>query len=111
MLSNCQRVRKVAVHAHPERFNPLQKQERVEGADTRADVAQALHAGLDNETNVAKGVPELQSMIGSGRFREIGEVAVVPGELSAIHDDAANRSTMATHELRQRVKDYVGAVI
>ena len=39
----------MALHAHVQRFDALQEQERVEGADARADIAQPFDAGFDDE--------------------------------------------------------------
>ena len=50
-------------------------------------------------------------MIGARRLGQLRELAVVPVELAAIDDDAADAVAMAAHELRQRVHHDVGAVI
>src|ERR1039458_10113537 len=92
-----------------QRLQPLQEEERVERAERRADVAQQLHPHLDDESHVAQArkvaehVPELQAVVAWVRLRELRELAVVPLELTRIHNDPADRRPVSADILGCRV--------
>ena len=98
-----QRVRHVAVHAQAQRLDPLQEQKRVERAQAGAHVAQAFHPRLDDVGDVPEGLRELQAVVRTRRLGELREFALLPGELSAVHDDSTDAGAMPAHELGERV--------
>ena len=59
----------------------LQEQERIEGADARAEIAQAFHARLDDEGQVAEDLDELHAVIAGAGLGEVRELASFQGNL------------------------------
>ena len=86
------RVGDVRVHPQRQRLHPLQQQERVEGGEHAAEVAQPLDAQLGAEAVLAEVVPEAQVAVGGDRLGHHREVAVVPREPAGV-DDRRRRST------------------
>ncbi|MBG9886966.1 hypothetical protein ABE10_10490, partial [Bacillus toyonensis] len=82
--------------------------------DRRPEVAEQLHAGLDDvRESVAHGRRVAGAVIRGVRLGETGELLHVlrPGESSAVDHDAADRGAMAAEELGDRVHDDVSAVL
>src|SRR3546814_3727416 len=88
----------------------LDDQEGVERADGGADVAQQLHAGLEDERSGPQGLPVLQAVVALVGLGEAG-VATAGAEVerAAVDDDPAHRVAMPAEELGGRVDDDVGA--
>src|SRR5438270_6379115 len=101
----------MAVYTHAQSLDSLQEQEGVEWTDARSDVSQTFDARFDDEADVTEGVPKLHAVIGGRGLGEMGKPAIVPGELTAIHDHAADGGAMATHEFGHGVENDVGAMV
>ena len=101
----------VGLHAQRQRLDPVQEQERVEGGEDPAEVAQALDAQLRAEAVLAEVVPEAQVAVRRHRLGHQREVAVVPREAPGVEHDAADRRPVTAEELRRRVQDDVDAVV
>ena len=101
------------LHPQVQRFQPLQEQERVERAHRRAEVAQQLRAGLEDvgELHRAERLEELHAVIARVGLGQFGELAVAPGEVPLLDDDAADRRAVPADELRAGVDDDVGALL
>ena len=56
-----------------ERFQPLEEQERAEGVQAGAQVAQDLYADLDGKGDRSKRLAELQAVVPFGGLGEVGE--------------------------------------
>ena len=112
-LGNLQRVVADAVHAQSQRFDALQNQERVEGRNRRAHVAQRHDAGTADVGSGAECFGIDDAVVGHVRFVETLELRLVlgPRELAAIDDDAADGIAMAAEVLGQGMDDDVGAVL
>ena len=107
-------VRDMALDAQAERFEALQEEEGVEGGEAAAEVAQDLDAGLDDEGRQAGGeqVGVDQAVVGVIRGVEVGEARVVlPGEVAAVDDHAADGGAVPADELGGGVDDDVGAAL
>ena len=102
---------RVALHAQLQRLQALQEQKRVERAERRAEIAQALHARLHDVGEVAEGLVEANAVIALARFEQLREAALVPGKAAAIHDHAADRRAVSADELGGRMHHDVGAVL
>lgn len=81
------------------------------GVQGGAEVAEDLDAGADDEGDGAKRLPELEAVVAVRRLRHLREAAVVPLELSAIDDNAADGGAVAADPLCRRVDYDVGAVV
>ena len=107
-----------ALHAHAQRqrFQPLDVQETVERARRRADVAQQRHARLDDVGDGSHRLHRLgphRAVIGGvGLVQQREAVGVLlPVEIAAVDDDAADRGAMTADIFRRRVHHDRGAVI
>src|SRR4051794_4580696 len=100
VLRNLQGVFKVAVHSHPKRVDPLEKEKRVERAHARAKISQTLHSCTNDERNLAKRVPEPHAVVSPCGLGELLELSVIPWEVAAIHDNSADRRSVPAHEFR-----------
>src|SRR5215204_799520 len=105
------RVRRVALHPEWQRLEALQEQEAVERAQGRTVVSEHLDPGLQDKGKLTQRRVDLQSVVGWVWFGEPRELPVVPGELAAVHYDAADGRTVPPDELGRRVDDYVGPVL
>ena len=101
----------MAVHAHAQGLDALHKQERIEGAEAGADVAQAFDAGADDEGDGSEDFAEIHAVIGAGGLVDLREGALFPIELAAVDDHAADGVAVSAHEFGERVHHDVGAVI
>ena len=100
------------LHAQRQRLDAGQDQEGVERRQRRAEIAQAEHAAGDRESEIAKGLLQLDAVIFRARLAQHRIFVVLrPVEGAGIDDDAADRVAVAAEEFRQRVHDDVGAVI
>ena len=100
----CRSMRRLSVS------RPWRNEERVERRDRRADVAQQLHAGLDDVGAGAERRPVGEAVVarvGLGEAREPAARREV--ERAAVDDHAADRRAVAADELGGRVHDDVGA--
>src|ERR1700736_1060704 len=99
------------IHPHGQRFDPLQKEERIERADARTDIAKTFDAGANYERDGSEHFAEFHAVIGRRRLVDLREGALLPRELAAIDDGSADAVSVASHELRQRMDHDVGAVV
>mmetsp|Transcript_25725 Transcript_25725/g.37990 ORF Transcript_25725/g.37990 Transcript_25725/m.37990 type:complete len:300 (+) Transcript_25725:230-1129(+) len=117
-LCNLQSIAVVTLHAKRQRLQPLKGEETSEGRQARADVAQTFDAGTEDESQVGsewtpgtKNVPELEAVVSRAGFGVVGELSVVPREVAAVDDDAANVGTMTVNPLGGRLNNNVGTVL
>src|SRR5688500_11349643 len=99
------------VHPHPKGLDALQEEERIERAHAWPEVPKPVDTAFDDERNRPEYLPKLHSVIGRRRIIQHREVALLPWEFPAVHDDAADAGAVAAHELRERVNNNVGAVV
>ena len=112
MLGHGERVLRVALHAQVQGFDALQQQEGVERRERGAGVAQALHAGLEDEGQRPEGLGVGEAVVGGIGLGELLEAAGGgPVELAGVDDDAADGGAVAAEELGGRVDDDVGALL
>ncbi len=110
VLGHLLRVGEVTLHAQAQRLEALQDQERVERRDRKAEVAQHLHASLEDERAVAERREVGEAVVagvGLGEVREATGRGVV--ERAAVDDRAADRRAVAADELGEAVDHDVGA--
>ena len=113
-LGDLLRVLHVTLDAQRQRLDALDEQPGALRGDRGAEVAQQLHAGLDD---VGEAVADRGRVAGAVVRRvghgEAGELVDVLGPLerAAVDDDAADDGAVAAEELRRRVHDDVGAVL
>src|SRR3712207_5284669 len=88
-LSDGHRVLRVALHPEVQRLETLQKEEAVERAERRAVVPEHLDTSLQDKGELAQSRVDLEPVVGGVGIGESGELAVIPGKLSAVHDHAA----------------------
>ena len=62
------------VHAHAQRLDALEEQERVERAQARAEVAQPFHAAADDVGDGAEDFAEVHAVIGAGGLVDLRDV-------------------------------------
>lgn len=111
-------VLEVAVKTQAERLDALRDQERVERRDGRAEVAQQLHARLEDEGQVraerradAEVPGEHQpvvALLGRVVVRELLRVLTVV-ERATVDDDPRDRGPVSPKVFRRGVHDHVGA--
>ena len=107
----------MARDAQRQRLQPLQELECVEGAQRRAEIAQQLHAHFDDEGDIARsgdvaqGVPKNEAVVARVGLGELGEFAVVPLEVAAIHDYAADGGAVPADVFRGGKHDDVRAML
>ena len=104
-------VADVAVHAQPQRLDPLQEQEGVERAHGAAQVPQRFGAQLHQVAIGAEGLVEGEAVIGRRRLGDDGEAAVGPVEFAGIHHRAADAGAVAAEELGGGMHDDVRAPV
>ena len=104
-----ERVLAVPVHAHVQRLESLQEQERVERAERRSEGAKRLAARAHGEPEIAERLVEAHAVVPARRLGHARELAVVPRELPRLDDHAADRRPVAADELRRGVGDEVRA--
>ncbi len=66
-------VVRMALRPQRERLETLQEEERAEGVESGAEVAQDFDADLDCERHGAEGLAELEAVVTFGRFGEVRE--------------------------------------
>ena len=96
------------------RLDALDEREGAVGRDRGTDVAQQLHARLDDVGDaVAEHVGVAGAVVARVGLGESGELLDVlrPLELAAVDDDAADDRAVAAEELGGRVHDDVGTVL
>ena len=81
-LRERERVLAVTLDAERERLETLQEEEGGEGVHGRAEVAEDLNAGLDDESELAEGLAVLEAVVALRWLGEAGELAVRPVELA-----------------------------
>ena len=102
-----------AVLADPQgqRFDPLQEEEGVEGAEGRSDVSQELDPGLDDIGKFSQRFAVNQAMVAGVRFGELGETSRGPIKITRVHDGAPDGGPMPADELCGRINDDVDPVV
>ena len=103
-------VAAVRLHAEFERLDSLNEEERVERADAGSEIAQTLHARLNDVGQRPEHLGELHAVISRARLRD-RRVLVGPCELAAIDDDAADGGAVPAQELGGRLDHDIGAVL
>ena len=112
-----QRVLALTVKPQGKCLQSLGQEKRIEGALTRAEVAQDFNAGPDDEGDIAEGsflaknFPELQPVVSRAWFREHREIAVGPVEFSGIDDHSPDRRAVSANPFRRRMNDDICSVI
>src|SRR4051794_4262143 len=96
-----QRIFDMTLHAHTQRLNPLQEEERVKRAHAWAKIAQALYPGADDKRNWSESLAKVHAMVCTRRLGQLREIALLPRELAAVDDDAAYAVAVAAHEFCQ----------
>uniref|UniRef100_A0A0N4ZJU5 NAD-specific glutamate dehydrogenase n=1 Tax=Parastrongyloides trichosuri TaxID=131310 RepID=A0A0N4ZJU5_PARTI len=101
------RVLDVTVHAQGQGLQPLQDQEAVERRQRRAGVAQRHHARAADEGRRAKRLGVDHAVVAHFGLVQAAEARLVlgPGEVSAVHDGAADRGAVAADVFGQGVDD------
>ena len=102
-------IGEVGIHPLRQRLDALHQQERVEGRQRRADVAELFGAQPGAERVLAEVAPPRQVAVRRHRLGHPREVAVAPVELAGFDHDTAERRAVTSEELRRRVHDDVGA--
>ncbi len=116
-LGNLERVGGVSLHAQVQRFQTLEEEESVEWGHSLSLVAQTLDASLDAKRNVAqarevaKDVPQFQTVIAGIFLCEIRELAVAPVEVAAVHDQSTDRRSMSADKLCCRMDNDIRSVL
>ena len=111
-----QRVLTRALHAQRERLQPLQQQERVEGALRRTPIAETFHAAADDKLDIpkrpadAKHVVQHHAVIARRRRRELRILAVAPVERARVHDHAAHARAVSADPFRGRLHKHMHPV-
>src|ERR1039458_8335188 len=95
-------VAAVRLHAEFERLDSLNEQERVERANAGSEIAQTLHARLNDVRQRPKHLGELHAVISRARLCD-RRVLAGPWELAAIDDDAADGDAVPAQELGGRL--------
>ena len=96
-----ERVLAVALDPQRERLEALEEEERVERAQRRTDVAQALDAELEDERERPERLRVADAVVARIGLDEVGLEALAGGpvELAAVDDDAADRGPVAADPL------------
>ena len=108
-LGHGQGVGAMPLHAQVQGLDAQEDEEGVERADGGSCVAQALEAGLGDEGCRAREVGQHGAVVGGEGLRELGELAVLPVEGAAVHDDARDGGAVAAQELGRAVDHDVRA--
>ncbi len=104
------RIVNVPLHAQAERFQPLEEEERVEGREAAANIAQDLHASFEDEGQARPGSAVDQPVIAVIGLVEVGEARVVgPLEVAAVDDHAADGGAVPADELGGRMDHDIRA--
>ena len=102
----------MALDPQRQRLEALQEEERVEGAEGGAQVAQPLHAQLEDEGQAARPPPRSSRRGRRGRARRSrGSARRRPSRSAPVDHHAADRRAVAADPLRGRVDDDVRAVL
>src|SRR5262249_59660527 len=101
----------MAIHTQGQRLQALQKQERIKGAETGAEVAHHLHTRFHDKGEIAKCFPIAHAVIARRRLDHFWEGAIVPGKRPTIDDDATDTSAMSTNEFGGGVHDNVSPML
>ena len=89
---------------------PCRKQESIEGRERGAGIAQALHAGLEDEGERAEGRSVGKAVIGRVGFGELLEAAGGgPVELAGVDNDAADGGAVAAEKLGGGIDHDIGS--
>ena len=105
-------VLNMAIKAQRERLNPLEQQEGVERADAGTGITQQDGPHIGGKSRRAGRLHKADAVVagvGRGDGRIVARSRPVKG--SAVHDDAAQRGSVAADELGGRVNNDVRAVL
>ena len=100
----------VAFQAERKGFDPLKKEERVEGGDGGAHVAQKNGADVGDKRGRARGVGERDAVITRVRRGDVRVAFGIPLEFARIDNDSAEGGSVPADELGGGMDDDVGAV-
>ena len=109
-LCQLQRVLGVPWHTQMQRFEPLQKQKRVERRHTTAHITEELGPGFDDVRQLADGLDVFYAVIARVRFSHFRVTAVRPVEFTRIDNRAADACAVPADEFRAAMNDNVDAV-
>ena len=112
-LGNLAGVLDMPLDAQRQRLDALQQQKRIHRRKHGAHGALVHAAAAADEGRGAVMLGVNEAVVGRVGLREHGVARriVGPREGAAVHDDAAQRGSMAAHEFRHRVDDDVRAVV
>src|SRR5205809_614479 len=101
----------MTLHAQLQRFQALQKQERIERAERGSEITQPFHTRLHDVGEVAESFVETYSVIALARLQKLRKSPAIPREAPAVHDHAADRRAVPADELGRRMHHNVRAVL
>ena len=95
-LRQPQRVCRVSLGAEAEGLEPEEELLRRKRVQTRAEIAQDLHANADGEGDGTERVPEFEAMVSLRRLVELGKALgmLAPIKLAAVDHDPADRGAV-----------------
>jgi hypothetical protein len=113
VLSQSQGVLGMSLSAQTEGLDTEEQLLGGEGVEGRSEIAQDLHAGSDDEGDVAKGLEELEAVVALGGLVELGEASGVlaPVEFARVDNDTTDGGSVAADPLCGRVDDDVSAMV
>ena len=102
----------MALNAQAQGLGTLQQQEGVERRDGRTGITQQDGADVGDESGGAGCISEGHAVVAGVGSGDVAVLAAgLPVELSAVHDDAAQRGAVAADELGSGVDDDVSAML
>ena len=112
VLNYLQRVEYVALNTQREGFQTLEEYECVERRDSSAGVAQEDSSDVGHESCRANCVREADAVVGWVRLGDpCVSAGLLPVEVAAVYDNAADRCSVAADELCSGVYHDVSAVL
>ena len=109
-LGHRQGVCNVSFHAQFQGFQAHQEKKRVEGTERRAEIAQAFHASLHDEREIAECFVKSDAVIALAGLEQLRKRAAVPGKSSAVYNHAADGCSVSADKLCGRVQHNVRAM-
>lgn len=113
VLSQSQGVLGVSLGAQTESLDTEEQLLGGKGVQGRSEIAQDLHAGTDDEGDVAKGLEELEAVVALRGLVELGEAGgmLAPVELARVDNDTADGGSVTANPLCGRVDDDISAMV
>lgn len=101
----------MALYAQGERFEPLQKEERMPGAERCACVAQQYGANTRHISRSPSRLCKNSAVVARVRLGQAGKFSGDgPVEFAAVHNHAADSRTVPANEFRCRMHDNIRAI-